>query len=230
MQNKSAETSEKVKGISIRVLIVLAVSVLFIIVLFFLTNEIVLDNETSFDERVFQSLAHITSSAATRILTFFTFFGSINFLLPAYILLSLYFILFRKNTVRSFNVTAIGLSSGILLHLIKNIFQRHRPLHPLIANVKGFSYPSGHSFSSFTFAGLLIYMLWKSDAALAWKYAGTVLLFIFAAVVAFSRVYLHVHYASDVIAGFCLSFLWLTLCIWVLQKVKNDRRGRNASW
>jgi undecaprenyl-diphosphatase len=135
------------------------------------------------------------------------------------VLLSLYFIFFKKNNIRSFNIAAIGLSAGILLKIVKNIFQRHRPPNPLIANVSGFSFPSGHSFSSFTFVGVLIYMLWQSKTKIQLKWAGTVFLFVLATVIAFSRVYLQVHYASDVIAGFCLSFIWLSLCIFILKKV-----------
>lgn len=222
MQSETVETQEKVKGISLRMLVVLGISAIFLLVLFFLTNEIVLENETGFDTAVFQYLDQYRTPLTTNVLTALTFFGSANFLIPAYLLLSLYFIFFKKNNARSFNIAAIGLTSGLLLHLIKFIFQRHRPPHPLIANVNGFSFPSGHSFSFFTFAGLLIYMLWESKASLIAKYAGTALLFILATTIAFSRVYLHVHYASDVIAGFCLSFIWLALCIFILKRINNN--------
>jgi undecaprenyl-diphosphatase len=223
MDKKAAQVTEKAKSISLRVIVVLAIFALFILVLFLITDRIVLDKETAFDESVFGLFSGFQSPAVTSIMIFFTFFGSTKFLLPAYVLLSLYFILFKKNTARSLNIAAIGISSGLLLKVIKNIFQRHRPPHPLIENVGGFSYPSGHSFSSFTFAGVLIYMLWDSSASKAWKIIGTVTLLLFAALVASSRVYLHVHYASDVLAGFCLSFVWLTLCIYILKKI--NRKG-----
>jgi membrane-associated phospholipid phosphatase len=219
MQNETTDSERKVKGISLRVLVVLGISAIFLAILFFLTNEIVLENETSFDISVFNFLDRFRSPGATSVFTFFTFFGSINFLLPAYILLSLYFIFFKKNNARSFNIAAIGLSSGLLLRFVKNIFQRHRPPNPLIENVSGFSFPSGHSFSSFTFVGVIIYMLWESKADVSWKWAGTAVLFILATIIAFSRVYLQVHYASDVIAGFCLSFVWLSLCIFILKRI-----------
>ncbi|MCW3079004.1 phosphatase PAP2 family protein [Segetibacter sp.] len=220
MQNEPVATKEKVKGISIRVLVALFITALFLLVLIFLTNEVVLQNETGFDLSVFKFVGSYRSQGITNVLTFFTFFGSFNFLLPAHILLSLYFILFRKNSFWSFNIAAIGLSSGILLYLMKNIFQRHRPPNPLIANVSGFSFPSGHSFSSFTLAGIIIYMLWESKWSLAWKWVGTAVLFFLATIIAFSRVYLQVHYASDVIAGFCLSFVWLALCFYILEKFR----------
>lgn len=223
MQKEKSEPVEKIKIISIRVIIILIISAILLSVLVYLTNHVVLNNHIDFDNSVFLFISQYKTPATTDILTFFTFFGSINFLMPAYILLSLYFILFKKNNIRSFNIIAIGLSSGILLHLIKNIFQRNRPLHPLIENVRGFSFPSGHSFSSFTFVGLLIYMLWETNNSIFIKWLYTVILFVLAAIIAFSRIYLQVHYASDVIAGFCLSFIWLTICINILERI--NRKG-----
>jgi undecaprenyl-diphosphatase len=51
-----------------------------------------------------------------------------------------------------------------------------------------------------------------------WKIIFTILLFTIAAIIAFSRVYLEVHYFSDVVAGACLSITWLMLSIWILHK------------
>jgi undecaprenyl-diphosphatase len=112
----------------------------------------------------------------------------------------------------------VGLGSAGILRLFKEIFKRHRPIDPLIRNVTGFSFPSGHSFSSFTFFGLLIYILWKTGIKRVWKILLTIVLFLFGAIIAFSRVYLRVHYPSDVVAGFCLSIIWLMLSLWILHK------------
>ena len=224
MDNEQKQDVAKAKGVSVRVGVVLAVFMLLLLVFLLIMKELVLGNQTGFDQSVFQSLRPITSPAATSIFTFLTFFGSTKFLLPAYILIALFFIFFKRNTVRSFNVIAIGLSSVGLLFLMKNIFQRQRPPDPLIAHVSGFSFPSGHSFSTFTFCGIFIYLLWESAVNRAIKWLGTIALVVFAASVATSRVYLHVHYASDVIAGFCLSFLWLTICIYLLSKM--TKRGK----
>ena len=207
------KTSEKIKGVSLRLVLILAIFAVVLFVFLFITDEIVLGHESGFDTSVFDFLASYTSPAITDVMLRFTFFGSMTFMLPAYILLASYYLFFKKNSVRSFDIAAIGLTSTGLMFLIKNIFKRHRPPHPLIPNVAGFSYPSGHSFSAFTFFGILIYILWLSKANLWVKWATSVLLFLFAFFIALSRVYLHVHYASDAIAGFCLSFLWLTICI-----------------
>lgn len=229
MQNGTSETGEKVKGLSVRLVIVLAIFTVILLLFLFITGEFVLKGGNSIDEKVFKQFDRYTSPAMTAVMNFFTFFGSTDFLFPAYILLALFYIIFKKNTRRSLNITAIGLSNVLLMLLIKNIFRRHRPPHPLVA-AKGFSYPSGHSTSVFTFCGILIYILWESRVSKAWKWIGTIVLLLFAGIVALSRVYLHVHYASDVLAGFCLSFLWLTICLFVLRKIsKSGKVDKNVT-
>lgn len=224
MPDNLSQVSEKVKGISLRLVIVLAIFTVILLLFIFITNEIVLENERYFDNTVFLFFADYTSTGTTGKMIFLTFFGSSKFLFPAYSLLVLYFLIFKRSTLRSFNIAAIGLGSIALLFLLKNIFKRHRPPHPLLADVKGFSFPSGHSFSAFTFCGLLIYILWESQISIYLKWIGSIALIVFAAMIAVSRVYLHVHYASDVVAGFCLSVLWLTICIFVLDTIEANKK------
>lgn len=222
MQTYVTKTAEKVKGISVRLIIVLAIFTLILLLFVFITKEFVLEEGGNhIDVEVFEFLKAYISPGTTNVMNFFTFFGSTHFLFPAYILLALFYV-FKKNTRQSLNIAAIGLSSIGLLVLLKNIFKRHRPADPLIAAAKGFSYPSGHSTSAFTFCGIIIYILWESRAGKVWKWIGTIALLLFAGFIALSRVYLHVHYASDVLAGFCLSFLWLTICIFILKRINNS--------
>ncbi len=186
----------------------------------YIADEIVLEHETNFDQTIVTDLSFYHSPAATSAMTFITFFGSSTFLFSAYALLIIFYLV-KKNKELAIDITAIGLTSTGILFLLKAIFQRHRPLDPLVRNVTGFSFPSGHSFSSFTFYGLIAYMLWQTNISKAWKITATILLLLFAAAIAFSRVYLQVHFPSDVIAGFCLSVVWLLLSFWILRRVKS---------
>ncbi|MDQ6845249.1 MAG: phosphatase PAP2 family protein [Bacteroidota bacterium] len=193
---------------------------LFLLTLFIfvtITDEIVLEHENGFDTFVAHAILSLDSPSLTKILIAVTFFGSSSFLFPAYAVLILFY-LFRKKWKSALDVATIGITSTALLFLLKDIFKRQRPLDPLINNVTGFSYPSGHSFSSYTFWGLIVYLLWQSKIGHRWKIAATILLFLFATTIAFSRVYLRVHYPSDVVAGFCLSMIWLIIAQWLLHK------------
>lgn len=213
------QVKRNVKGISLRFLFVAGVFLLALLLFGIIADEMVLENENPFDQVVFAHLRSITNPSMTKLMVGVTFFGSSYFLFPAYIVLILFFLLLKKNRQLSWNIAAIAITSTIILFSLKAIFHRHRPLDPLVQNVNGFSFPSGHSFSSFTLFGLLIYIMWNSRMNTALRWFLTVLAFLFACSIAFSRVYLHVHYASDVVAGFCLCIVWLGISFWLLKKL-----------
>jgi len=207
----------KVSWITSRFVIALVLFLAILFVFVSLTDEIVLEHENGFDQKISSAILPLVSTNLTSLMKAITFFGSEMFLFPAYLVLIIYYI-YRKRSMLALDITMIGLSSTGILFLFKNIFKRHRPLDPLISNVTGFSFPSGHSFSSFTFFGILIYLIWHANIRKSWKIIIACTLFVIATTIAFSRVYLRVHYPSDVIAGFCLSLIWLMLSIWILHK------------
>ena len=209
--------NRKAKWITLRFILALVLFLATLFVFVAIADEIVLERENGFDQSISHAILSFVSPFTTRLMEIVTFFGSSSFLFPAYLVLIIFY-LFRKNRELALDVTMIGLSSTGILFLFKKIFKRHRPLDPLISNVTGFSFPSGHSFSSFTFFGLLIYIIWKTNIRKFWKILISFFLFLFAATIAFSRVYLRVHYPSDVVAGFCLSIAWLMLSLWILHK------------
>jgi len=185
--------------------------------------DMVIRDENSLDQFAFKKISGIISASLTRFMTIITFFGSFNFLFPAYILLIIYD-LYIKDKKLFLYILCIGLSSTGLLFLLKFLFKRIRPSDPLLHAVNGFSFPSGHSFSGFTFYGILVYIIWNdTNLAKASKWLFSILLFIIACIIAFSRVYLHVHFASDVIAGFCLAVISLTVAYWILKTI-TDRQ------
>ena len=203
----------------VRIILAIFLFLLTLFVFVYIANEIVLEKETGFDTAIIHSISSLDSPGATSIMILFTFFGSHIFLFPAYIVLIIG-LWIKKNKKLAVYVAAIGLTSTAILFSLKTIFQRHRPLDPLIRNVTGFSFPSGHSFSSFTFYGLIAYILWQTNISKTLKITASILLFLFAATIAFSRVYLQVHFPSDVVAGFCLSVVWLIVSFWILRIIK----------
>ena len=219
MNNLTTESAEKVKRLSAGILLLILFFATVCYMLYYISDEIVLKNEATFDAKVFAFLDFKNQPELRPIMLFFTFFGSSNFLLPAYILLGAFYFFKRENKQRSLNIAAIGLTSAGLLFGLKFIFRRARPEEQMLKNIAGYSYPSGHSFSSFTFCGLLIFLIWMSDKiSKPVKWMLSILLFVFASMVALSRVYFHVHYPTDVIAGFLLSIVWLTICYFLLER------------
>lgn len=218
---KAANIIQKTKGISIRFVVAAMIFLLSLLLFIMIANEMVLENEKKLDCAAFGMLKEITSPFMTKLMLVVTFFGSQYFLLPAYLILMGYFLLFKKTRKLSLDIAAIGITSTIILFSLKAIFHRHRPLDPLVQSVNGFSFPSGHTFSSFTFLGLLIYILWDYTMNPALRWMITAFFFLMACAIAVSRVYLHVHYASDVVAGFCLCIVWLAISFWVMKKYQH---------
>ena len=225
MQN--TQVLKQAQGLSVRFLVVAAMFLLFFFVFIVIANEMVLENENQLDTAVFDQVDRITNPTLTRLMEFITVFGSRYFLLPAYLVLIGYFLVFKRHRKLSLDVAAIGITSTIVLLVLKALFHRQRPLDPLLPHVNGYSFPSGHSFCSFTFFGLLIYILWKNKINAYPRWIASTLFFLFATVIAFSRVYLHVHYASDVVAGFCLCTAWLGFSIWILSRLNGASRSRH---
>ncbi len=205
------------KWITFRLVIAVVLFLVTLFVFVAIADEIVLEHENGFDTSISSAILSLDSSLATKIFETITFFGSSTFLFPAYSVLILYYLI-KKRWKLALDVATLGITSTAVLYLLKDIFKRQRPIDPLIRNVTGFSFPSGHSFSSFTFFGMIAYLIWKTQLKNSWKILITIILFLSATSIAFSRVYLRVHYPSDVIAGFCLSMIWLMTSIWVLHK------------
>lgn len=172
------------------------------------------------DLAVFEKLKPWVSPNKNKIILFITYLGSHKFLIPANLLLILYFIFLAHENWFMIRVLTIALSSLVLMLLLKFLFQRKRPLSPLLKAVRGLSFPSGHSIMAVAFYGLLIYILWNTIDINWLKYSIAVLLGFLILLIGYSRVYLRVHYASDVLAGFIIGFLWLWISISVLNKIE----------
>ena len=101
--------------------------------------------------------------------------------------------------------------------LLKQLFQRKRPLSPLLKAARGLSFPSGHAIMAVTFYGLLIYIV-QHNIDINWlKYLVIFLLVVLVLLIGFSRIYLRVHYASDVLGGFIIGLLWLMISLAVIK-------------
>ena len=213
--------------LSVEMTIVLILFVLALLAFLYITRKIFVLHKLSFDNKVFAYLKNHVSERNNDIMLFFTFLGTHEFLIPANLLLIGYFLL-KKEKWYSIKVPAIALSSLGLMFLLKFVFHRNRPTIPLLDEAKGLSFPSGHALMSVTFYGLIIYIIFKSVENKELKWSLISLLIILILVIGFSRIYLRVHYASDVLAGYCIGFLWLVFTVWLLNKIEKYSLSKMA--
>ena len=203
----------------------LLVSLLFIVSLFvfgYLAHEIVGENETAFDEIAFHFFAVFNSPGFLTINRILTFFGASYFSLSAYIiLLTILFLSGRKTD--GINIAIVAITSTALMFGLKEFFHRKRPDLPLIRTLDNFSFPSGHALSSFIFCSVLVYLVWKGGLHTAWKWVLAVLLILFSISIGISRIVLRYHYASDVIAGFCLAVAWVIFFLLFEKKLTSRK-------
>lgn len=105
-----------------------------------------------------------------------------------------------------------------LNQLLKNILQRPRPTEYRIIEETGYSFPSGHSMISMAFYGYIIYLIYKYVKNKYIKWFSIVLLSILICSIGISRIYLGVHYTSDVLGGFLISISYLVIYISAVNK------------
>ena len=101
--------------------------------------------------------------------------------------------------------------STLLNQILKFIIQRPRPTEFRIIDESGYSFPSGHSMISATFYGFLIYLIYKNVKNKYLKYSLITMLVILILLIGTSRIYLGVHYTSDVLAGFLIAISYLII-------------------
>lgn len=157
---------------------------------------------------------HIISDTITPIAKVITQFGGAIFLIT----LSIILLIVIKNKKIGILIWINLAISTIINQILKNIIQRPRPTEFRIINENGYSFPSGHSMASATFYGFLIYLIYKKVKNKYLKWTLITLLSILIILVGASRVYLGVHYTSDVIAGILISTSYLIMFISIIKK------------
>ena len=190
-----------------------------LLLFFFITWYVFISNKHFIDERVFETIALHTTHSRTRIMQFITFLGNHEFLIPANLLLIAYF-LFQKEKGFAAKVIVTSLSSLFIMSFLKRSFHRSRPDRSLVEGITNFSFPSGHAFMSVAFYGLLI---WFAAISITNKWLQRVViafLFLLILTIGFSRIYLRVHYTTDVLAGFAMSFSWLIILFIIMDTIQ----------
>ena len=157
----------------------------------------------------------LISDFVTPIAKSITNFGGAIFLSIATVIL---FLLIKNKKIGLSIISNIVIIT-ILNQLLKRILQRPRPTEFRIVEETGYSFPSGHSMVSMAFYGYLIYLIYRYIKNKYVKWTLITILSILICLIGISRIYLGVHYTSDVLGGFLLSISYLVVYISSIKKL-----------
>jgi len=229
MEQKATHPAKKKPWVSIFTIEFLFVLLLLLalIVFMYAVRMVFVIEGSEFDENVFKVVASYTTPGRTSFMNFITFLGKHTLLIPLNFLLIGFFI-YRNQKWFAIRITSLSLSSVALSFSLKQFFRRDRPELQLIGDITGYSFPSGHALIGIVFYGLFIYIIWHEVKQKWVKLFLIVLLSLLILLISFSRIYLRVHYPSDVIAGLALGFIWLVLSLQIIQRIEKKYIARRA--
>lgn len=168
---------------------------------------------------------YLISDITLPIAKFITNFGGVIGLLIISVISSSLLIINKKKLMGILIWVNLA-SSALLNQILKRLVQRPRPTEYRLIEENGYSFPSGHSMVSAAFYGFFIYLIFKNVKNKYIKWSSITFFCILIFLIGISRIYLGVHYTSDVMAGFVISISYLVIFTSIvndyLDKPKDD--------
>jgi len=122
------------------------------------------------------------------------------------------YLFYRRHRNDALFLVAATLGVLLIVSVVKWAIHSPRPLNWII-QVSGFSYPSGHIVNTVVLLGALTYLIWQHFKSRNVKILSGILFVLISLLVGFDRIYLNVHWFSDVLGAYSLGIFWLTFCI-----------------
>lgn len=202
---------EKIKKYKIPIIILLSIIITIITIRVMTTDELLIDKIAYklFVEKLrTPSLNNLMKIIATISNT------------PATVIFIILLLIFIKNKKVALTIPINLLIITSINQILKLIFQRPRPLGYRLLEIGEYSFPSGHAMTSMALYGLLIYLAYKLVKNKNLKVLFITISIFMIIIIGISRIYLGVHYCSDVLVGWSLSIIYLIIYINILKKYK----------
>lgn len=196
---------------------------IFVVVLCLILFSVICYGVLSYDSLVIDTkvysfiINNIMNDGLTPILKAITELGGVAFTVLAGVLI----FMFCKKNRWFITIDLIGVT--LVNQVIKHIIRRPRPNVLRLVEESGYSFPSGHSMVSMAFYGIIIYLVYKNVSNKYLKWILIILLSLLILSIGFSRIYVGVHYFTDVAGGFLLGLAYLIIYI----NIYNKRIGKN---
>ena len=163
-----------------------------------------------FDVAILDAIHSSTNPVIFNIMNFISFIGSGKFLLPAVGVVIIISIINKRYFVSKF-LLMNTLGSFLFNYLLKQLFQRTRPLDFSLVEQGGLSYPSGHSMVVMSMYLAIVYLLTREERNPRKKKKVYIIASIFIALMGISRLYLGVHWPTDVLGGFIMGYIFYSV-------------------
>jgi membrane-associated phospholipid phosphatase len=186
----------------------LLVAVAAVFVFGWLSEEMLEGDTQRVDMFVRTSVHQHSTPGLTRLMQGFSFFGSVGTVSSLCLVILAAFLYFRRKRMAALlGITMIGMAA--LDEVLKLAFHRPRPVAFFGPTPSSYSFPSGHAFGALCFYGVLAAILAPRVRGRIAKWAIWSAAVLLIAMIGFSRIYLGVHYPSDVIAGYAAGAVWV---------------------
>lgn len=170
-----------------------------------------------FDITIMEYVHSNTSQLLINIMNFISYIGSDRFLIPITTMFISYTLIKKKYYITKLLLLST-LGSYSLNYLLKQVFQRTRPLEYFLVNQGGLSFPSGHSMVTMTFYSTIAFLMTKKLQDMGKKRLIYIITFVMICLMGISRIYLGVHWPTDVIGGYLAGYIFYYLSVTLVKE------------
>lgn len=202
----------------------ITLGLVFILTFAVIAEELIENELNLFDQTIISAVSTINSPLTTQIMKGITMLGSAAVMITIVVLAWLVCLRYKKYLWDTAAVTIVLTGAWLMNWLLKWVFHRSRPYGLRLVEAAGYSFPSGHAMISLTFYGMVAYLLWNNLKSQRAKYLSVGFISLMVLAIGLSRIYLGVHYPSDVVAGFAAGGVVLIGSILGLQAVQQRRQ------
>jgi membrane-associated phospholipid phosphatase len=182
----------------------------------------------AFDSAVYSGVSNFMTPSVTEFMKGITFLGGVQWISILTAIAVILFLVFKKYSLGLYVLFTVALGGGFNW-LLKEYFKRQRPAIEALVEQGGYSFPSGHSMGSFIFYGALAFAVFRLYDHTWSKVLGAAVLLFLVFLIGISRIYLGVHYPSDILGGFSAGGVWLAFSILVYTFIKGARPWKKLS-
>lgn len=195
------------------------ISTICIILFLILGLHIININNNIIDKTIYNIIISMKSNTMTNFFKLITSFAGIPFM----IIISIIVLLLKKLKHKRYLIILNLINDVLLNNILKLIFKRERPIDLMLVEESGYSFPSGHTMVACIFYGFIIYLINKSNYTKKTKIILNTLLVILIILIGISRIYLGVHYPTDVIGSYLISISYLIIFTHFVNKYVNNK-------